>query len=92
MKRRRMVVKYTGNVQGVGFRHAVKTVATGYEVVGTVRNLPDGGVEMIAEGRSEELIAFREAIPDAGLRHFIRNEDVSWGDAANELRGFEIAR
>jgi len=79
-------------VQGVGFRYTVKTVATGFEVAGTVRNLPDGSVELVAEGEKAELEAFRQAIRDAGLDHFIRNETVQWDNASNEFRGFEIAR
>ncbi len=92
MKRRRIQINYAGNVQGVGFRYTVKTVATGFEVTGVVRNLPDGRVELIAEGASEELTAFRAAIRDAGLDHFISDEAVTWGEAANQFRGFEIAR
>jgi acylphosphatase len=57
-----------------------------------VRNLPDGRVELVAEGSREELEAFRIEIPEAGLKHFIRNEDVSWSEAAGEFRGFEIVR
>ncbi len=92
MKRRRMHILYSGYVQGVGFRYTVKTVATGFEVTGTVRNLPDGRVELTAEGDQNELEAFRGAIRDAGLDHFIRNEAVTWSDATGEFRGFEIAR
>ncbi len=87
-----MQIFYSGHVQGVGFRYAVKQVAAGFEVVGTVRNLPDGRVELVAEGMREELDAFRKAIPEAGLERFIRNEDVSWGEAAGAFRGFEIVR
>ncbi len=87
-----MQVLYSGNVQGVGFRYTVKSVATGFEVTGTVRNLPDGRVELIAEGAKEELEAFRQAIRDEGLEHFIRDETVSWSEAKNEFRGFEIVR
>ncbi|HZR19482.1 MAG TPA: acylphosphatase [Verrucomicrobiae bacterium] len=90
--RKRMQIFYSGNVQGVGFRYTVKTVATGFEVAGTVRNLSDGRVELIAEGAKEELAAFSEAIRDSGLGHFIQKELVSWGDALNEFRGFEIMR
>ena len=90
--RRRVTVFYTGRVQGVGFRYTVKTVATGFEVTGTVRNVPDGRVELIAEGAQAELEAFRTAILDAGLAGFIRNEQVTWAEAKNEFRGFEIAR
>ena len=71
-----MHVFYSGRVQGVGFRYTVRTVATGYEVNGTVRNLPDGRVELIAEGAKEELEAFRQGIRESGLAHFIDNEQV----------------
>jgi acylphosphatase len=87
-----MQVLYTGSVQGVGFRYTVKTVATGFEVAGNVRNLSDGRVELIAEGAKDELEAFCQAIRDSGLGHFIEKETVSWGDAQNEFRGFEIVR
>jgi acylphosphatase len=92
MKRRRMQIFYSGCVQGVGFRYTAKTVATGFEVTGGVRNLPDGRVELIAEGAPEELEAFRGAIRGAGLAGFIRDESVNWADAQNEYRGFEIVR
>ena len=49
-----MQVFYSGHVQGVGFRYTVKTVAWGFEVTGTVRNLQDGRVELIAEGAMSE--------------------------------------
>jgi len=92
VNRARMHVLYSGRVQGVGFRYTVKTVASGYEAVGTVRNLPDGRVELLAEGRKEELEAFRQGIRDAGLDHFIEKEDVRWGEATQEFRGFEIVK
>ena len=87
-----MHIFYSGNVQGVGFRYTVKTVATGFDLTGTVRNLPDGRVELIAEGAKDELEAFREAIRESGLGHFIQKEAVGWGDAQQEFRGFEIVR
>lgn len=92
MKRSRMHIFYSGKVQGVGFRYTVKTVAAGFEVVGTVRNLIDGRVELVAEGSREELEAFRIAIPEAGMGHFIRNEELKWSEATSEFRGFEIVR
>ena len=87
-----MTILYSGRVQGVGFRYTTKTVATGFEITGTVKNLPDGRVELVAEGSRPELEAFRVAIFDAGLAGFIRNEEVIWADAKNEFRGFEIVR
>ena len=87
-----MHIFYSGHVQGVGFRYMTKTVAAGFEVTGTVRNRPDGRVELIAEGVRTELEAFRVAIRDAGLSGLIRDEQVAWSDAQNGLHGFEIVR
>jgi acylphosphatase len=87
-----MTVLYSGHVQGVGFRYTAKSLAAGYEVTGTIRNLPDGRVELVCEGERAELEAFCSALKDAGLAGFIRDERVAWTDANNEFRGFEIVR
>ena len=87
-----MRVLFSGRVQGVGFRYTAKTVATGYEITGVIRNLPDGQVELVVEGLPEELEAYLAGLRDAGLAGFIRGEVLSWSDAKNEFKGFEIAR
>lgn len=92
MNRSRMRIFYLGSVQGVGFRYTARSTATGFEVAGTVRNLPDGRVELIAEGARGELEAFRVAVRESGLDHFIRNEDIAWSEATGEFRGFEIVK
>ncbi len=92
MKRRRLHIYYSGKVQGVGFRYTTKNVATGYEVTGIVRNLPDGRVELVAEGVKEELEAFQQGIRESGLGRFISNESLKWEDAQGEFRGFEITQ
>ena len=90
MKRQRLTVLYSGRVQGVGFRYTVKSLTPGFEVTGTVRNLPDGRVELVAEGAREELEAFQEAIRESGVGRMIRGEAAAWSEAKNEFRGFEI--
>jgi acylphosphatase len=92
MNRQRMTILYSGHVQGVGFRYTVKQVAMGFEVTGTVRNLPDGRVEVVAEGERAELESFREAIGESGLGSLIRQEIPTWGEAGGTSRGFEIVR
>ena len=87
-----MTVLFSGHVQGVGFRYTARTVAAGFEVTGTIRNLQDGRVELVAEGLRPELEAFRHALHDAGLAGFIRDEQVDWADAENKFKGFEIVR
>ena len=52
------IVTFAGNVQGVGFRYTACIAARGYNVAGYVKNLPDGGVECLAEGDSNEIDAF----------------------------------
>ncbi len=49
-----MQVFYSGRVQGVGFRYSVRKVANEFEVTGSVRNLADGRVELVAEGNTDE--------------------------------------
>ena len=87
-----MQIFYSGRVQGVGFRYTVKSVAAGFEATGTVRNLLDGRVELVVEGPREELEAFRQAIRESGLEHFIQKEEINWSDATGAFRGFEIVR
>ena len=90
MERARLHVYYQGRVQGVGFRWAVREVATGFDVTGWVRNLFDGRVELVAEGDRPELEAFQDAIPRAGLRRFSRTATEDWSNGTGEFRGFEI--
>ena len=92
MSRQRLTVLYAGHVQGVGFRYTVKQVATGFDVTGAVRNLPDGRVELVAEGERAELEAFQAAIRDEGLGGLIRMETASWSGATSAFRGFAIVR
>ena len=91
MSRRRMTILYSGCVQGVGFRYTARSVALGFEVCGTVRNLPDGGVELVAEGEETELESFRRAVQDSEVGSLVRREHVVWGIAQGGFRGFVIS-
>ena len=85
-------VFYEGRVQGVGFRATVKGIARGYEVVGWVKNLPDGRVELQASGDPDEVEAFLEAIEESELKSHIRKVDVQVMPGAKDARGFDIVR
>jgi acylphosphatase len=54
----RRTTYFSGAVQGVGFRATAERIASGYSIGGTVRNLRDGRVELIAEGEAPELDRF----------------------------------
>ena len=49
---------YSGNVQGVGFRFTAIDLARKYAVKGWVKNVYDGGVEVVAEGEEAVLKEF----------------------------------
>jgi acylphosphatase len=83
-------VFYEGRVQGVGFRYTVRQIATGFDIAGWVRNLPDGRVELLAAGEPDELTAFTQAIRDSALGSFIRGETPHEIPPPSSLRGFEI--
>lgn len=84
-------VFYEGRVQGVGFRYTVKTLARGFDVVGRVRNLPDGRVELEVDGDSDEVGAFLDEIRESSLAGHIRKEEVSNIPPLTGVRGFTIA-
>jgi acylphosphatase len=46
---------YTGRVQGVGFRFTARRAATRRQLAGYVRNMPDGSVDMLVQGRPEDV-------------------------------------
>jgi acylphosphatase len=48
----------SGHVQGVGFRYSTTQIARGFEVTGAVKNLADGRVHILAEGKEEEVREF----------------------------------
>lgn len=50
----------SGYVQGVGFRYSARREAAKLGLVGWVRNLPDGDVEVLAEGPRSAIAAFRD--------------------------------
>jgi acylphosphatase len=69
---------FIGRVQGVGFRFTALDIANHYRLTGLVRNLPDGTVEMIAQG-----------LPD-GIANCIRDVKESFGAYIRETKIKEI--
>ena len=83
-------VFFEGNVQGVGFRYTVRQIAKGFDVTGSVRNLRDGRVELLATGDEGEVRAFVEAIGQSELRAHIRKQSETPLPNPPAFRGFEI--
>jgi acylphosphatase len=88
LERRR--IRYSGRVQGVGFRATCRWLAGGFELVGYVRNLPDGCVEVLAEGELAEIDRFTAAIQDQ-MSGFIRSiDEESEPTGFPPLQGFSV--
>lgn len=82
-------VYFAGRVQGVGFRYQTLQVAKGFEVAGFVRNLPDGRVQLEAEGQPAEVKAFVTAVEEQ-MEGYIRKVERSAGRRPPQLQGFAI--
>ena len=54
----------SGRVQGVFFRVSARDQARSLGLTGQVRNLPDGGVEVLASGTEPAIAAFRQWLRD----------------------------
>ena len=86
----RLEAHFAGRVQGVGFRYTARQIAQGFEVTGQVRNLPDGRVHLIAEGRETEVHEFVREI-QSQLTHHIKETTSSPLAGPAQFRDFQIA-
>ncbi len=84
-------VFYTGRVQGVGFRYATLQVAKEFEVTGEVKNLPDGRVQLCAEGERREVEHFRQELEER-MKPFIREIEAHDGTRKPQYKTFTITR
>ena len=65
-----------GRVQGVGFRYFTEAAAAREGILGWVRNMPDGRVEISAEGDAEALDRFERSLRHGPPRARIERVDV----------------
>ena len=79
-----------GRVQGVGFRYSTLREGQQLGLNGWVRNLPDGGVEVTAEGPTpalEALLNFLHRGPSAAR---VQSVEPQWSPAAGGLGPFDV--
>ena len=84
------LVCYSGHVQGVGFRYTALRIAQAYpNIVGYVSNLPDGCVEIAAEGSSADLDVFFAEVSRI-MGEYIRDVKSRSRPASGSFVGFSI--
>ena len=87
---RRIHLRITGRVQGVGFRFAAVDAARHLGVTGWVSNTRDGAVELVAEAdehRLRRLVTWCHAGPPGAL---VSGVEETWLPATGEFDGFRI--
>ncbi len=84
---------YEGRVQGVGFRYSCKELAKGYDLTGSVENLPDGTVKLILQGDEEEINEYlKDLSEESALSHHIKGQMTVVTEVDPEIKGFQITK
>ena len=85
----RLIARFSGRVQGVGFRATVLYHASGLDVNGFVHNEPDGSVLLDVDGPKtelKELLNRIESRPAGSIDHC----DATWTESLDRNNGFSI--
>lgn len=90
MKRARIFV--SGLVQGVSYRSYTYKYAKELGLKGFVRNLPDGRVEVVAEGEEKNIQALIKTLNRGPSAARIGNLEINWEDYEGVYDSFEILR
>ena len=85
----RREVCYCGRVQGIGFRYTVRSLAKRFVVTGFVRNLPDGRVELVAEGSRSQIRMFLDTVRSE-MGNYVTDVQEKDLPATGQFRGFDI--
>jgi acylphosphatase len=81
----------SGRVQGVFFRDHTRTWAGSLGITGWVRNLPDGRVEVLAEGDKPSLDSLIDKLSEGPPFALVESVDVDWEEYRGEFPGFRVA-
>ncbi len=80
----------SGFVQGVLFRASAQNAAQKLKLSGSVRNLPDGSVEVIAEGEEAFLNRLIEWCQKGPPGAKVDNVSIFWKEPEKHFSGFDI--
>jgi acylphosphatase len=87
---RRFVIR--GDVQGVGYRFFAQRAAARHQVIGYVRNCPDGTVEAVAEGSATDIEEFKKDLVTGPRWSAVEHVEEITVDPTGEYSSFRIER
>ena len=79
-----------GLVQGVAFRHYTRETARNLSLNGYARNLPDGTVEVLAEGKKDALETLASWLEHGPSHARVEHVDIDWRDPTGKAEPFTI--
>lgn len=82
----------TGKVQGVGYRDYVQEAASGLGLFGYVKNLPDGSVEVVAQGEPDILKQMVEYLHEGSSLSQVLGVAVEWRSSTIVYDDFSCSR
>ncbi|MBN2056271.1 acylphosphatase [bacterium] len=86
----RMIARVSGRVQGVGYRYFTREQACALGLCGYVRNEPDGGVRVVAEGDRETLECLLAILGKGPRAAVVARIDTTWEEARDEFIDFRV--
>jgi acylphosphatase len=81
-----------GRVQGVNYRAFASRNAARLGLVGYVRNLPDGSVEICAEGNRKQLEKLVEQLKAGPPGARLDNLTITWSEFTGQYSYFSVGR
>jgi acylphosphatase len=82
-------IRFTGTVQGVGFRYTTLHTAIRLGLTGWVKNMEDGSVEVVAEGEEDIIVQLISRLNER-FEGYIKNTETQWSEPTNEFATFEV--
>ncbi|MCB8919298.1 MAG: acylphosphatase [Ardenticatenaceae bacterium] len=86
----RFTAVVTGRVQGVSFRYYTRQEAQRLQLSGWVANLPDGRVQVVAEGPPDALQALIDYLHHGPPAARVHNVALAWQAATYEFTNFDV--
>ena len=85
-----MTALVRGRVQGVGFRYWVRQEAESLGLTGSATNLPDGRVEVVADGQRDACEALLAVLHSSATPGEVSEVSVTWSEADEKAARFRV--